>query len=41
MLSFIQLHRSLDQPSAQEFTKYIGQLSLAPALVSALAKEWS
>ena len=39
MLSFIQIHRSLDQPSAQEFTKYIEQQSLAPALVSALARE--
>ena len=35
-LSFIQLHWLLDQPSAQEFAKYMGQLSPAPALVSAL-----
>ena len=30
-----QSHGSLDQPSAQELTKYMGQPSPAPALVSA------
>ena len=40
-LSFIQLHWQRDQPSAQEFTKYMGQPSPAPALVSALAWAWS
>ena len=34
---FIQRRWLLDRPSAQEFTKYIWQLSPSPALVSALA----
>ena len=35
-LHFIALHGSLDQASAQEFTKYIGQQSPAALLESAL-----
>ena len=37
-LHFIALHWTLDQASAQEFTKYIGQQSPAPLLESALAR---
>ena len=36
MLHFIAVHGSLDQPSAQQFTKYIGQQSPAALLESAL-----
>ena len=38
MLRFIALQGSRDQPSAQEFTKYIGQQSSPPLLDSALAR---
>ena len=38
LLSFIQLHGSRDQPSAQEFTRYMEQQSPAPAMVLALAR---
>ena len=38
---FIDPHGSQDQPSAQEFTKYMGLLSPAPALESALVRLWS
>ena len=34
---FVESHGLRDQPSAQELTKYMGQPSPAPALVSALA----
>ena len=37
---FIALHGSRDQPSAQEFTKYIGKPSPAPRLESTLARSW-
>ena len=37
-MRFILLHWLLDQPNAQEFTKYIGQQSPAPGLKSALAR---
>ena len=39
-LHFIELNGSRDQPSAHEFTKYIGQPSPALLLESALAKSW-
>ena len=39
-LHFISLQGSRDQPSAQEFMKYIGQRSPAPLLESALARQW-
>ena len=38
---FIDPHGSRDQPSAQEFTKYMGLPSPAPALESALVRLWS
>ena len=37
-LQFTALQGSRDQPSAQEFTKYIGKPSPAPVLESALAR---
>ena len=39
-LHFIALQGSWDKPSAQEFTKYVGQQSPAPLLESALARLW-
>ncbi len=36
----IQSHKSFYQPRAQEFTKYMKQLSTALALESALANSW-
>ena len=38
---FHESHGSRDQPSAQEFTKYMGQPSPAPGLESAFARSWS
>ena len=40
ILCFIDPHGSRDHPSAQEFTKYMGLPSPAPALESALARLW-
>ena len=40
-LCFIDPHGSRDHPSAQEFTKYMGLPSPAPALESALVRLWS
>ena len=34
------LQGSWDQPNTHEFTKYIGQSSLAPLLESALKRSW-
>jgi hypothetical protein len=37
---FVESHGSLDQPSAQELTRYTGQPCPAPALVSAFKRSW-